>query len=384
LLSSRFAAKLIATAASSVVLALGCSWDNPIWPKSKKSDTPLFRFVLNPEDGVGYIDREGRVVIAPILSSSTDFGSDDFFDGLARVTFKEEDWFIDESGRRLFSASQLGAGIFAEGLARIRIDGEPKIGFIDRTGRIVIQPTFEQAGNFTEQLAVVRRGAFEGYIQKDGTFAIPPKFSRALPFSDGAARVVVSGPCTFFPDGPCGFFNPVQLPGPRGPASNSPDLQRCRYSYIDKSGALMFAHDFPAAKDFSEGLAPVGDGKLWGYIDRKGTLVIPYQYSAAEPFSEGRARVSLEGEWGYIDKEGQSVVAPAYRYADDFSEGLAVVGDGEHKYWFIDKSGRRAIPETYAAASAFVMGRAHVQLGDGLQPSKKAYIDRTGRRVFVY
>jgi hypothetical protein len=43
-----------------VVLAVSeifaCSWDYPGWPKSKKSDTPLFRFVINERYGAGYID----------------------------------------------------------------------------------------------------------------------------------------------------------------------------------------------------------------------------------------------------------------------------------------------------------------------------------------
>ena len=34
----------------------GCSWDNPVWPKNKKSDTPLFRFVTNKKHGTGYIE----------------------------------------------------------------------------------------------------------------------------------------------------------------------------------------------------------------------------------------------------------------------------------------------------------------------------------------
>lgn len=54
-----------ACAAAAIGLALGCSWDYPAWPKSKLSDTALFRFVVNDRDGAGYIDRTGKIVIPP-------------------------------------------------------------------------------------------------------------------------------------------------------------------------------------------------------------------------------------------------------------------------------------------------------------------------------
>src|ERR1700719_1614336 len=54
--------KLAAAASVTAFLAVACSWDYPVWPKSKKSDTPLFRFVVNERNGAGYIDRDGKVV----------------------------------------------------------------------------------------------------------------------------------------------------------------------------------------------------------------------------------------------------------------------------------------------------------------------------------
>ncbi len=78
------------------------------------------------------------------------------------------------------------------------------------------------------------------------------------------------------------------------------------------------------------------------------------------------------------------VIPAAFASADDFSEGLAVVGDGEYKYWFIDRTGRQAIPQFYTAASKFVMGRAHVRNGVDYYSAKWAYIDHAGRAIFTY
>ncbi len=121
---------------AAAILGLACSWDYPVWPKSKRSDTPLFRFVVRERDGAGYIDREGHVVIPPTLFHFGNYGDDDFFDGLAKVRMNGEDWYIDPSGKRIFPAHYLSTGTFSEGL--VSIHGNIKAGFADREGRLVI------------------------------------------------------------------------------------------------------------------------------------------------------------------------------------------------------------------------------------------------------
>ena len=159
-------------------LAFGCSWDYPVWPKNKKSDTPLFRFVINERDGAGYIDRDGKIVIEPKLFSFGNYGDDDFFDGLAKVRVNGGDWYIDRTGQPLFRARFLGSGRFSEGLASTTQGG--KLGFIDRAGKLVIPRSFDSADGFSEGLSAVGINERYGYINKDGSFAIRPKYTLAM------------------------------------------------------------------------------------------------------------------------------------------------------------------------------------------------------------
>jgi hypothetical protein len=171
---------------------------------------------------------------------------------------------------------------------------------------------------------------------------------------------------------------------PHGSPQSPYAVPRCKYTFVDVSGKVLFRSDFIDAKDFSEGLAPVGDGKHWGYVDKSGALRIPLQYEDAEPFSEGTARVRQAGKWGFIGRTGAFVIAPRFASALDFSEGIAVVVDREHMYRFIDKSGHQVIRGAYTGASSFVMGLAHVRVGVDYYSAKWSYIDRTGRTVFTY
>ncbi|NJL42748.1 MAG: WG repeat-containing protein, partial [Pseudanabaena sp. SU_2_4] len=68
-----------------------------------------------------------------------------------------------------------------------------KIGFIDRTGRITIEPRFDEIFvGFSEGLAPVRIGIKWGYIDRTGKIAIEPRFDRGFDFSEGLAAVAIN------------------------------------------------------------------------------------------------------------------------------------------------------------------------------------------------
>ena len=81
--------------------------------------------------------------------------------------------FIDKTGKLVIDPQFDGAGNFAEGLARVSIGN--KWGFIDKTGKYVINPQFDGAGNFAEGLACVKLGNKIGWINKTGKYIWGPK-----------------------------------------------------------------------------------------------------------------------------------------------------------------------------------------------------------------
>src|SRR5208283_4601113 len=153
--------------------------------------------------------------------------------------------FIDKSGHvriRLEPAQE--AKSFSEGLAAASLNG--RWGYIDQSGRWVIQPqfgeagAFEAAGEFSEGLAPVMNGkhfsktAKFGFIDRTGRYVIAPKFDWAGSFSEGAAAV-----CT----GPCRFPAPPERPG---------------YGYINKAGDYVIG---PQSR--WESFAPFSEGRAW-------------------------------------------------------------------------------------------------------------------------
>jgi hypothetical protein len=357
-----------------------CSWDYIIWAKSKKSDTPLFRFVEGEK--TGYIDQTGKIVIPAQFKGFGNRGGD-FFAGLAFVYTKDGSKVIDPQGNA-FSLSGISSfGEFSEGLAQARLkDGDVGV-VINRKGEIAFVNLFDSIGDFSEGLAPVTIDNKIGYIDTSGKVVVEPRFIKGWGFSDGVARVIESGPCKYFDDTPCLGISVIPYSSNRSSAEVQASPE-CQYSFIDKQGKLLTEKKFADAKDFSEGLAPVKEGDKWGYMDKSGNFVIPPQFGIAWSFSEGLARVRVNGLFGYIDSAGAYVISPTYKSAGDFSEGFAVVVDKNQKYWFIDKTGKQAFTESYDAASDFVLGLAHIRVGKEYESSTWAYIDHTGKVVFTY
>jgi len=101
--------------------------------------------------------------------------------GMARVKLSGKWGYIDRTGRIVINPQFEEAGDFSEGLARVKTGG--KWGYIDRTGRFLINPQFDEAGDFSHGLARVKLGGKWGYVDRRGEVVIPPQFSEASDFS---------------------------------------------------------------------------------------------------------------------------------------------------------------------------------------------------------
>ncbi len=118
----------------------------------------------------GYIDKTGNIII-PAKYDSTGAFSD------GRAIVKADRFssakFIDKTGNEVKLANETMGGFqeiekFFEELALVK-DSLGKYGYIDRSGKFVIQPRFDNAGSFKDGIANVKLGDKIFYIDKNGT-----------------------------------------------------------------------------------------------------------------------------------------------------------------------------------------------------------------------
>lgn len=265
---------------------------------------------------VGYIDQTGQVVIKPRSISSLDFsqGLAMFFatSNSQRADNKQLYGFIDREGKiaiepKLTKPSNHNGNNFEfkqDGLALVEVG--QRMGFIDKTGKVVM--VFDEADAFSEGLAPVKIDGKFGFVDTKGKVVITPKFEKAWSFSEGLAAITLNG----------------------------------KTGFIDKFGEIAIQPQFKQAVSFSDGMAAVQVDEKWGYIDRTGRIAIAPSDNPtyAIPFSNGRAAVTLDQDEGYIDKTGKIVIEPNYRQAETFRDGLVYLHNAETQRWeVIDVNG---------------------------------------------
>ncbi len=110
-------------------------------------------------------------------------------DSIVKFCRKGKWGYKDWKGNVLIQPTFQEAFQFSEGLACVEKD--EKLGFIDTKGEIVIDYQFDAACSFSEGVAVATINEKTGYIDKEGQWVIQPMYDIATPFVDGKAVVML-------------------------------------------------------------------------------------------------------------------------------------------------------------------------------------------------
>jgi len=294
--------------------------------------------------------------------------------------------FIDASGKLVIDFNFYSADPFSEGLACVTLVRDGKEGYINAKGQVVIEPKFDWAFPFQERRAKVRLNGKWGYIDPSGNIVVEPKFEEADNFYEGMARVKVAGKWGYID--PAGKF---VIPALFDAANRFSEGLACvlknnRLGYLDRSGEWVIPAQFERMSsptdalfltNFKEGLAVAKKGGQYGYIDKNGQFAIPPYFDRAESFSEGLAPITIQNKMGYINKAGVIAVTPQFDVAGYFSEGLAEIAI-DHKRGFIDSSGKIVIEPRFDLVMRFTNGLAYASVG-----RTAGYIDKRGKWVWV-
>jgi hypothetical protein len=255
----------------------------------------------------------------------------------------------------------------APNAALIPVSIDEKWGYIDKEGNLIIEPRFEQAREFHEDLAIVELGGKLGFIDKRGTFVVEQIFYFINDFADvGLAADLTSD-----------------------------KNDALKYGFINKSGKFVIEPAFDTANVFKEGLADVELNEKWGFINEKGEVVIEPQFDVILRGFDANdlAQVAIDDKLGVIDKKGEWIVEAKYKWLTDFNANGWALGDRgkkdelddpDGKYdtfgvGFLDKNGEFAVEKDFINLISFdqQIGVATVLLKNG----EKAFINKKRERV---
>lgn len=265
------------------------------------------------------IDRNGSIIVEPIYDYINEFS-----EGLA-TPWKDNNYAVLNEKGQIVIESKGYIGEFHNGLATIErkiSDSSYLYGFINKEGKIVIEPQFEQAGSFENGKALVKMGDYRfAVIDTIGKILTEFKYKRVEQLSEDILIY-----------------------------TDEDDLK----GYVFSDGKKLTDPVFVNAEPFKNGFAAVNESKeypstKYGIIDRTGNYIIKPEYGSIRYIGEGMFAACLKALDIYLDGfypkailNTEGVRLTDYKYYDigEFSGGIASVSEDTVTY-FIDKKGQK-------------------------------------------
>lgn len=257
--------------------------------------------------------------------------------------------------------------------------------YIDREGKIVINPQFSVATIFRDGLALVKTSGSEpkwGFITEEGKFAINANYKSATVFSDGLAWVVAeNAPPTLINTKGEAKFTLQDAETVRNfkeglAAFSVIDSSGVKWGFVDNTGKVKINPQFLNTGSFSNGKCAVENSEeKWGYIDKDGKIIINYQFDNAKKFIDGKAIVVLDQKAGLIDEQGKYIINP--QFSTMANDGDRFLIEQNEKWGWCDSEGKITINPQFSDALPF-LGNDFAAVKSG---KSWGYIDIEGKSV---
>lgn len=202
-----------------------------------------------------------------------------------------------------------------------------KWGFVDENGKKAVDYKYDEANNFVNGLALVRKGDNFGMIDPNGKEIIPIKYDLIEKHNSYIFRVAAGGK---HKDGV---------------------LMDEKYGFINDAGKVLLNPEYDEIGIFSDGLAYIKKADKYGYINDQIDVVIPCKYNAIGAYNKQGYVWACEGA--------------------GFEKGSTTKFSGG-KYGIFDREGKELVPVKYKTVGVFVPYEYH---------PKKEYLDKLGQHV---
>lgn len=294
-----------------------------------------YLFPIKIGDYWGLVDSTCNLISQPVFSSMGYF-----YNGIALVNKDGKCSYLNDSGKVLGDFNYLSATHFSEGLAFV-VSPDHIITCVDTS----LKPLFtlqdvDHAEIFSCGMAAVHKDGKYGYIDKSGKIIIDFQYDVVAEFSENIAAV--------------------------GSYASGSDTGIVNWFYIDRSGNKLFEDIFISALPFHEGKAAVQKEDKMYWVDTLGKKLFNAEFDECRSFSVGYATFRSDEKWGIMQGNGKILLEPSYPFIGNCSESLFPFSLGPEAFGYLDTLGIIKIQPKYKAASAFRNGFAYVLLNNKL------------------
>jgi hypothetical protein len=251
--------------------------------------------------------------------------------------------------------------------------GGRKMGIIDTLGHWVVAPEWDEALDFKEGYAPVRKGATWNYVDAQGHLLLEQPVSLAYPFSEGWARVKYAQGWNF-----------VNAQGERLSRESflrvsdfhdgkAAVVVRGVACYVDTQGKVSGV--FRETTDYRKGRAIVRDAQGCTVINLAGDALFRRRFKSLRWMNDSLL-VAVDGKRrGVITLQGEWIVKGEYANFSDGGEGLILAQQHQRFFW-LDQRGKKVFQDQWMNATPFQNSIASV-----CTPNGWGTIDRSGKIV---
>lgn len=245
----------------------------------------------------------------------------------------------------------------------------------------VVNPVYDDAGDFSNGLAIVKKGGLFGAIDTNGKEVVPVEFAELNPFTEKVTSYKRANGKVGIIDCKGRVLCEKDYEKIFSVSDSCAKVQKGDYGFIDAFGKEIVPCKYGNLLPFSNHMTYFFYGLKYGFYDTKGTTVVPLTYTNVGTFGDGLCAVALKDKWGYINTKGKLVIPMEYEDAGRFSEGLACV-QKNGKFGFIDTKGAVVIPFKFDMQANFTNGVIEV-FESNADASVATYYDKTGKKLFT-
>jgi hypothetical protein len=155
------------------------------------------------------------------------------------------------------------------------IRSKGKYGLIDKNGKVILPPTFNELGEVSSLMSFAK-GKGWGYTDLLGKVVIPPTYSYAESFVAGSAIVELNG------------------------------LQ----GLIDQTGKELLPINFKMISRLGKEYILVSDGIKMGLFTSKGKELVPVEYESIRNVRDGLFVLLKNGELSYLNTANGTFIIP--------------------------------------------------------------------------
>lgn len=293
----------------------------------------------------GFINREGKIVIEPqFFSVKTDFtkGVDGAFAFVVKLGAEKDEngdfilveGEINKEGKELSEWFPIDWG----DNDRWSYEDDPwdrtgvrtSWGYINKEGKWAIKPKFQFAESFVDNIAIVRIDNKYGVIEKNGTYIVEPEYSDIIRYKDSSHIVFKKKDKEIHTDYKLNIIDDPSNDDELSWIDSILNNERKETIVSQKQNSIA---TFQSTKSWNN-YKIIMNGCKSAVTDKDGNVILKDNYEAYGhiiSINEGMVRTQKGDNFGFIDCKKLEYLEPVFDYVRDFSEGLAAVRIEENK-----------------------------------------------------